>query len=747
MTTPQAGFANPFPSTANASGQPVDPDLAVHTPAVTTAAALFDAFLRGGQQGEVLAVIGGAGTGKTYLSGVLRGMADQAQPPVRSFYAQVSATSFQGVLGSFVRAVKRDESTVRAGVRHLFAQVVADALGDSDLGRHLGPELRGGKLDPVTLVQRMRLDRGAYLETLTTRLEQLTDHPGIATALTLLLRPGFDHAVWTWLAGGEPAGVLRDRRIAAALESDADALRAMGALISVICAPGRKILLTFDELERTFRADRPLTEETTTALRRFLASAVNAGAFVVLSGFTSFLENVPEDVRYRIGPTIQTSPFQPEDIQQLVNTSREAVRDQATAPPPFSPKVVEHLADLTAGVPRLIVDLSHRLVRATRPATTTIDEAAIETAAQAYVEERHGAYFAEEVRRALTEQGWKVEPNRYVGLSQDSHVDFWVADTDGGEGCAILVAENVIGAADVNRQRDRIFTVKEGLPTGEILLVVKGFLAQGAERELTDLTGRRPLVAQPGRIGRDLGRTVRAILASFEAHDPVERVGNRLDRLGQHQATMHGYVAQLALSMNELRTANEKHLAEIIGRLQPPEPQGAQGTPAHLPPAVEAMLDDAQHVLAELLGRVDTLFTDALHAGPDRARDTRMALRARLRQRNTAAAAGVVALLQRLIAAFREELRLWYAEESPAGAAGRDTRTLDALCQTYSVACEYLPLFQLDELRHVTARFADVDDLPTERTTEIRASELFGNLAGRVQTELTGPTAMRRRAT
>ena len=122
----------PFPVTANASGQPVDPDLAVHTPAVTTATALFDAFLRGGQQGEVLAVIGGAGTGSSTLSGVLRGMADQAQPPVRSFYAQVSATSFQGVLGSFVRAAKRDESTVRAGVRHLFAQVVADALGDSD---------------------------------------------------------------------------------------------------------------------------------------------------------------------------------------------------------------------------------------------------------------------------------------------------------------------------------------------------------------------------------------------------------------------------------------------------------------------------------------------------------------------------------------------------------------------------------------------------------------------------------------
>jgi hypothetical protein len=155
------------------------------------------------------------------------------------------------------------------------------------------------------------------------------------------------------------------------------------------------------------------------------------------------------------------------------------------------------------------------------------------------------------------------------------------------------------------------------------------------------------------------------------------------------------------------------------------------------------MLDDALHVLDELLGRVDTLFSDALHAAPDRARDTRMALRARLRQRNTAAAAGVVALLQRLIAAFREELRLWYAQED---AAGRDNRTLDALCQTYSVACEYLPLFQLDELRHVTARFADADDLPTERPADIRASELFGNLAGRVQTELTGPTAVRRRA-
>ncbi|MEV4624487.1 hypothetical protein AB0J74_37990 [Asanoa sp. NPDC049573] len=746
MTTPQAGFANPFPSTANASGQPVDPEVAVHTPAVTTATALFDAFLRGGQQGEVLAVIGGAGTGKTYLSGVLRGMADQAEPPVRSFYAQVSATSFHGVLGSFVRAVKRDESTVRAGVRHLFAQVVADALGDSDLGRNIGSQLRAGQLDPVTLVQRMRLDRSAYLETLTARLEQLTDHPGIATALTLLLRPGFDHAVWTWLAGGEPAGVLRDRRITAALDTDADALQAMGALISVVCAPGRKLLLTFDELERTFRGDLPLTEETTTALRRFLASAVNAGAFVVLSGFMSFLENVPDDVRDRIGPTIQTSPFQPEDIQQLVSTSRETVSHDAVAPPPFSPQVVEHLADLTAGVPRLIVDLSHRLVRATRPTTPTIDEATIETAAHAYVEERHGAYFAEEVERALTEQGCKVVPNDYVDESPDSHVDFWVSESDSGDGCAILVAENVISTADFNRQRDRILTVKRRRPTSEILVVVKGFLAQGAARVLTDLTGRRPLVAQPGRIGRDLGRTAKAILASLETRDPVERVSNQLVKLGRDQANMQSYVAQLALSMNEIRTTNERHLAEIIDRLAPPSPAVEPGAPAQLPPAVEAMLDDALHVLAELLGRVDTLFTDSLHVAPDRARDTRMALRSRLRQRNTSAAAGVVVLLQRLISAFGAELRLWYAQEIPKGQAGRDTRQLDALCQTYSVACEYLPLFQLDELRHVTARFAgDVDEIPTERSAEIRASELFGNLAGRVQAELTGPTAVRRR--
>ena len=195
---------------------------------------------------------------------------------------------------------------------------------------------------------------------------------------------------------------------------------------------------------------------------------------MVLSGFMSFLENVPDDVRDRIGPTIQTSPFQPEDIQQLVTTSR-AVGDQATAPPPFSPEVVEHLADLTAGVPRLIVDLStsprpgdpaghrdHRRGRDRDGGTGLCRRA-------------HGAFFAEEVRRALAEQGWKVEANRYVGLSPDSHVDFWVADSDAGEGCAILVAENVIGTADVNRQRDRIFTVKEGLPTGEILLVVKGF--------------------------------------------------------------------------------------------------------------------------------------------------------------------------------------------------------------------------------------------------------------------------------
>jgi hypothetical protein len=736
------GFANPFPATANASGAAIDPDSAVQTEAVQTATSIFHTYLRPSRPdsaGDVLAVIGSAGSGKTYLTGVLRGIAREAAPPAPSAYLSVSETSFAGVLATFVRTVRRDGDTIRNGLRHMYARVVARALHGSGLGRQVGPELLSGQIDPVELVQRMRLDRTTFLEELNDELEELTDHPGIATALTLLLRPGFDDAVWSWLACEEPSGLLRDRRITTPMSTDADALLIMGSLIRIACMPDRKFLLVLDELDRAFVRGRAVTQGVTTALRRFFTTTVQSGAFAVLAGQPSFLDAFPDDARDRIGSTIQTSPFREKDINELIEKHQEGLRG-ATAPPPFSASVVRYLADLTGGLPRLIVDLCHRLVGVTPPEALNVDEEAIYAATEAYVQERHGSYFSEEVHRALTENGWIVKRDIYPGENLDSHVDFWVTDSLGSESCAILVADNILEARDIDQLRRRILTVKGSTASTEVLLVVKGFLSRASAAELTELVGTPPLLAQPGRTTDDLRKAVGRILSDASKLDPVARVSTRIARLTAQQATTHGYVAQIALAMDELRTANHKQLEHVIGRLDDLRPAKSSMPPAALPPAVEAIFDDALRVLNNLLARVDSLFADALQVPPDRARDTRMALRARLRHANAALPAGVVVMLQRLVGAFRDALGRWYQAGVHA-----DTVALNELCMTYSAACEYLPLFQLDELRLITTRSTmDPDEASTVAPSELRASELFGNLAGRVQAELVAPTAIHR---
>jgi hypothetical protein len=592
-----------------------------------------------------------------------------------------------------------------------------------------------------------------YLHDLTARLRALTGHPAVATALVLLLRPGFDDAVWNWLAGGEPAEVLRDRGITIALHTDAEALAAMGALLSVICSTGRRLLVVLDELDLMFVKGRRVTASLSTGIRRLLSAGVNAGAFIVLSGLPSFLDVLPNQIRDRLGSTITTSPFDAADVERLVAVQQRHVAGSGRAVP-FDPEVIGHLADLTAGVPRSILGLCHRLVRISAGGGSAVTLATVHEAARSYIEERYGESFTDQIAQVLADNGWPYERDRYVGATADSHVDFWIDENDNDDACAILAVGNILEPEDLAAQRQRILTVQAAAPRSEILLVVMGFLSRASVAEITDITGTPPLNAHPGRFAIDLSVAVRRILSrlSDAGRDPVARVGNRIARMSAQQSSTHSYVAQIALAMDSLRKENAQTLDGIRARLQqmlataavPAVP--AAGVPS-LPPPVEAIFDDALRVLQEMLDRVDALLSEVLQAAPEAARDARMTLRARLRQDNATVSVGVVVLLQRLVTAFRDALRHWYETgNEPSGR--RDPDTLNEICLTYSAACEYLPLFQLDELRHITARFAaGYDELTAEGTIgglEIRAPELFGNLAARVQGELTGPTLIHR---
>ncbi|GIH15081.1 hypothetical protein [Rugosimonospora africana] len=746
---------NPFPTNAAESGGPIDPSTAVTTPAVQAALDLFRSYLAVDtgsrpvdQPGEVLAVTGVPGSGKTFLTGVLRSVAEAAQPPALSVYLQAESTELATMLKPFAEALSGNDGMLCEGVRDLYAHVVADALAGWEPGEPLVADLRAGRLaDPVGLVQRLGLMESTYRQELGERLRAVTGNRHVATALGLLVRPGFGAAVEGWLRGEEPAEVLRDRGIGAALRGDVEVLSAMGALVAALGATGRKVLIVLDELDLVFPAGVPVSAAVATGFRRFLAAATGAGAFVVLAGLPSFVQALPNQVRDRIGEIQRTAPFRDGQVADLV-----AARSPAS---PFDREALAEVADLTAGIPRAILRLCRRLMRVGAGPGGTIDRETVRAAARQYVEEQDRESVVDEIARALNENSWAYEDDYYPGESQASHVDFWIEAGDDGAACAILVVDNVLDADDLTAERRRIIGLAKDAPLTEFLVVVVGLLASDAQAALTRLTGTEPVVANAGRVVADVSAAVRTILGrlSSSARDPVVRVGDRVDEMNRRQLLTHTYVAEVALAMDTLRETHAKQLDQVLEQMRrmQPAPETASGTPPALPPAVtlpavaEGMLDDALRVLADVLERVDAVLAEVF--GTD-AQGARATLRIRLREDDKVAkAVGVVVLLQQLILAFRNALRDWYENftQAPHRSA---IDALDEICATYSNTCQFLPLFQVDELRQLTVRFpADLDDPFGELAAGpgvIRAPELFGNLAARVQAELTGPTAVRR---
>lgn len=709
LTSP--GVVNPFPATAVASGAET---VTVETPALREARHLLDGYLITPTKagfGNVIAIVGDYGTGKTHLTAeLLRHIDSTAGDTTHTIDIEASTGNFLLLYQKFVAEL--DQFDIMRRVREYYADIVAEDLGLPELTKELAPKLRRGELDPVRVVDQLNLMDSELLQQVRRKLEDVTKKEEFSTALTLLLRTGFDRAVWEWFRGDVPDQILVDRNIRDPITTDEDALEAMGVFALLYGHRGHRFVLVIDELDKLLSTSRETATATMDAFKKMLQVFTSANAMLVLVGLPDYIDAVGATVVERIGRIVRVPGLTTAHAEEYIKLSKRAAGDTATLAP-FTHDSVKYLVNITDGIARSVVRLCHHLYRKAVSEDTQVTEAMVREVARAQV-----GFFVNienvhrEVRRTLDGQGLRYFRSRSIGPDSRAYADYWIPLGDRDSGCAVLLTESVFGTRDVARLKERAILIKHAIADAETVLIVVGYLPSALSQELTGVFGIEPLVYDHwtfnASLAAILSRRAR-LMEEQQTEDPFAVVRNRVERMNRQQTNTQRFVEQLAAYVDAMRVSSihefgaiRRGLDGIMQALQPTtverRPDGG-AVPPSLPVSVSTLFDDASSALSAI-SRVDGVFREALaRAGrslPDEI-ETRMTIRTGLASAKVFEAVGVISLLRTLLTAFRDAVTDWYRLHAEA-ARDVDKAELGALCRSYDALYDFLPMFRLNEL-------------------------------------------------
>ncbi|AEB45762.1 hypothetical protein [Micromonospora maris] len=480
----QPGTANPFPSSAVARFSSLDADSfpTISTDAVRRATLLLDRYLLDGavtekpSAGSVVAIVGEYGTGKTHLAlTMLRHLAIAGG--VKSLYLDAPADSFLALYRErFIPRLSRAE--VRRTVQNYYADIVAEDLEDSDLTRPMAQDLRARTVQPLALVRRVGLMEAKYQELLTERLRTITEDRSFGVALSMFLRPEFEAAAWEWLCGNPADTTLTERGVVSTLDTDANALQAMGVIALLYGGQQRRFVVVIDEMEKILR-DSSATEEAEgvlAAFKRMLEIFSKTGALLILCGLPDFLEALPEDSRQRISLILKPDRLKAEDAIRYIKDVNEHSTGERKLHP-FTTDVASYLADLSGGNARRLVRLCFYAYA--EAAGKTVTRAIVREAAREQFEVVSQEDLRGDIARVLNRNGWRFETGRtLIEEGSKSKADYWIPAGDGG--CAIFVTQSVLQEADANSlfaMGARSNTEKQNTSSTKSLLVINGYLS------------------------------------------------------------------------------------------------------------------------------------------------------------------------------------------------------------------------------------------------------------------------------
>ncbi|MFE2757904.1 hypothetical protein ACFXGA_38470 [Actinosynnema sp. NPDC059335] len=719
-------------------------DVAITTDATRQALAHLTSYLdappaRGGRDrsGTVVAVLGDYGTGKTHLAvRLVRHAREVLADPTHALYLDATAESFIELYRRFMQKLGREG--VRAQVSEYYADIVADSLQSSGLTSDMLEWLGSRQLEPQEVVERLGLMESALLRKVQDTLREVTNNKNFGTALTLLLRPGFEHSVWSWLLGGAPDQVLVERGIATPIDTEVAALEAMGVFALLFGGRQRRFVLAIDELDKIFSADSRPQARTMAAFQTLLQVFAKAGACLVLCGLPDFKSVLPPSVRQRIPFTVVMSGLSRREVREFITLAQEQVFGTPQLAP-FTVDTARYLRDLARGNARNVIRLCHRVFRMADDASRTPGHgfAVTEDMVRQAARELFGSLSSDDidgvVRRLLDAGGLDYLHRHLLGVAEDSLADFWVTFPEHRAGCAVLITGSLLDNADVGAVVRRISAVREAEPDAELILLVNGVLADGVAIQLRELLGGEPLVYVDRTFADDfkalMGATSRRLGGDT---DPMSALRLRMDQLARQQSGIYGFIEHLAEHMDGVRASSDRQLGAIQRQLE----AMAGGTPGRaaepaagrLPGEVERLFRDAVDALDDLT-QVDVMFQEAFDHAPT---TTQEAVHRRLRTPEFTQAAAQAVFLRQAVRAFRAAVSQWYQSAEDDDAEDR----LDDLCGIYDGIVEFLPLFLLEPLFTLPPWSARAGGLVAEvgqGSRRARVHEALSNLSPRVR--------------
>lgn len=750
---------NPFSPMAVARlsrfGDDTAADITVPTEAVNAATSYLDTYLAAPASrvdkrppGVVLAVLGEYGTGKTHLARhLLRHMATAADDQDRAMGIEATGIDLVESYQRFTSGLDLDR--VRKRVSDFYADVVAEELQHTGLAHRAVDLLRDRLVEPHEVVEQLQLMESALLRRVRQKLSDVTDNESFCIALTLLLRAGFDTAVWSWLTGADPDPILVERDITKPIRTDVDVLEAMGLFALLFGGEERRFLLVIDEVHKLFPPahdrDRVLR-----AFQRMMEVFANAGAFLVLCGYPEFLEMLDDSVKERLTYVIRPAGMNAEQVTTFIQDVQEAEL-RVRRLEPFTPETVAYVVELTGGHARKVIRMCHGLYHlALERGESRVTAELVREVARGQL----GALSSDEIiwlaRRVLDANGWPYQRGYLLSLADsESRADFWVSFGNRSGGCAVLFTEFVLTPQDLEAVLRRVARVREASGGTEVVLVVNGVIGEGHAGELREALGTEPLVYAERGFAEDFRALVAAVTHRHpveNAEDPIGVVNQRIDQVSLQQKRTYEFLEQLADHLDGLRSSSDRQFSSLQHQVSSvvreqrrhagEERRGLGEEPDAVPSEVDTLFRDAIAVLEEIT-QIDLVLRDAFDADQH---DVLDAVQRRLRSSTGYfEATGVAAHMALAVRAFRDGVAAWFRSDEVVRSVGalspRAENALDQICQSYDDVTEFLPSFKLDPLVALTpwtARGSTLGDVgKASRRARLRAA--LDNLSPRVR--------------
>ncbi|GAA3456557.1 hypothetical protein GCM10018962_83910 [Dactylosporangium matsuzakiense] len=701
---PASAINNPFSSVAVAS-IPTGEHAAITVP--TAAVRDISAYLtdhlagaRAGAPGTTLAILGGAGYGKTHaLAHLLTRARQEHRPGVQAVYLDARAATFTAVCRSFLTQI-----------------------GPGDVRRRLH-----------TLVG---ADPQAGPETLLRRIAVTTDRSALAVALAMLLRPEREAVAWSWWAGELSSAEAAEHGLPTGTDPQALAMDAASLVAWLYGHSGDHLVVALDDVDRLLTASNRAAETTAELWAQLVESFTAGGAFLAVTGPPELLAQMDERSRQRFGLTLSLPPLHGADIAWFIQQSQHRALGLDTLAP-FTPEVAAYLADVTGGVPRRVIRMCFHLYRTAVRAGTRVDYAMVRSVLHEHFDGPAVPSAQAAVARLLGEGGHDYHRCYLIPANGvATPVDFWVSFLDGTEraaGCAVLITESVLKPEAVDDLARRLADIRLAVPDSEAILVVAGHLAPELAAPLAALLATDPILFEPPAFAEEFAEAVTSAIRRLERSVGADAGTAAVDRLHRQQAHLQRMMQQMTDQLDTVHTLVDTELSLVqraVGpgpaastvMAGPPGPPGLR--PSLLPTRVQEVFLDALDALSGLW-RFDVLLGQTFGSTPAPA-DPRDAgvVHWLLRPGNAAPALATSALLQRLIEAFRTAVEEWYRRraEHPGSAPERE---LDRICGVYDTAAGLLPLFELGSLTAFGA-------LASPAAAEPGGRGLFDGLGARV---------------